>query len=665
VFLTLFYHHALSDTINMLVKTPESHKKMKTPKKNTPVSASKLGKKRPAPDEDSDEELIPETLNIKKLKQMIAEEGDHSDDSADITEEDESEEGSDDEEESDDDKASGSEEDSDDDSGDEYAEKVVPKATTKPSSAKKSETKAKKVTTDAPAVSSSNVMIFNIDKLNEFELKSFLYKRGVQPESIACISTPVALLGLPNEAAAHNAISACLGANYKSKSLAAVSVNGDISKIITSKNRNVAQSDAPMTCVFANTLPKTMSTNDIEKLIGIKPKNMRLITKGPRNTVHNACYIDCRNELDAQKVYKILEGHQIGNVHIKAFLKPQQNWNPITETSFVVTNCPFTIGVDDIKKEFPSATEVESTRGGSFHLHFETKEAREKAHKSALNKILNGRTLRIVTQDLDMNYTVIVSNLPFATKTSDISKEYPAARRVIIQRKADGKPSGSALLVFADEKSATQAIKDTSSKSIGDRKLRATRDGEQSSETVDKSDKKTPAPKVEKKQSKKAVLPPQVGSDSEESAEEDDDEEGEDEVDDSGDEDEAESADDDAESDEDAESGDEDDAPADDDDEDEEMPEQPAAKPPVKASFKHNGVSGGNRDGEGFRGRGGFRGGDGNRGFRGGNRGGGFRGGNRGGGGFRGGNRGGGGGFRGGNRGGGFRGGRGGFRGRD
>lgn len=53
----------------------------------------------------------------------------------------------------------------------------------------------------------------------------------------------------------------------------------------------------------------------------------------------------------------------------------------------------------------------------------------------------------------------------------------------------------SALLVFADEKSATQAIKDTSSKSIGDRKLRATRDGEQSSETVDKSDKKTPAPK--------------------------------------------------------------------------------------------------------------------------------------------------------------------------
>lgn len=455
----------------------------------TPKSASKkelatLGKKRPREEENSssaDEEELDTSLlsaqQVKKLKQMIAEDGDHSDaeseeGDSDVDQDDDEDDDSDDlegdseddEGDSDDDESVDDEDDESEHDGDteeEFPEKVVKanakkdkKANATQQEKPKKQANAKKAgkpeKKEAPAplapykVSPANVLLFNFPRLNEEELRGFLTKRGVQPESVARVSAPVAIIGLPSEAAAKKTVSACSGSAYSMRTLAAISVTGDdIGKIQTNKNMNPANPDAPMTCVLVTFIPKSVTQEQLLKMIDIKPKSMHLITGGAKNRITNACYIDCANEADAKEVYSKLQGREVDNHRFKVFLKQQQNYSPITDTSFVVTNVPFAAGVEEMQKEFPTATKIDLTRKGSFLLHFATSAARNKAAESAKTKTMEGRPLRIVTAErTNTDFSIFIANLPFDVKNGEVREIFPKSTRVHLQLGKNGKCNG-------------------------------------------------------------------------------------------------------------------------------------------------------------------------------------------------------------------------------
>ncbi|VDN15956.1 unnamed protein product [Dibothriocephalus latus] len=365
-------------------------------------------------------------------------------------------------------------------------QKALPQTTSKPS--------------DTPKVAKSHVLLFNFDSLNESLLAGFLKKRGVNAQTLGCIYSPVALLGLPNDEAAKKAVSACSGATYNTRALSAVMVDGDVSKILTNKSKQTSN-DGPLMTVFASNLPKSLTTEDIKKIIGVEPKSMRLLTSGPKNRLFNACYIDCLSEADARKAFKALEGRSESGTNIRAFLKNQQQWPAVTETTLIITNAPFTIGVEQMKKEFPTATLVESTKKGSFHLTFKTKEDKEKAATKAKGKVMEGRPLRVVIpgeekkpqKDSKPN-SLVVSNLPFTAKIDEIRQLYPGCSWVTLKKRDDGKFNGTAVISFKSAEDAKKALNETPSKQVQGRQLRAHLESQQPEAPV----KETPSKKEAK-----------------------------------------------------------------------------------------------------------------------------------------------------------------------
>lgn len=401
---------------------------------------------------------------VKKLKQMLADAGD-SGESEEVSGEDDSQdeddEVSDEEEDSDDDDDDGDEDDSehDGDTEEEFPEKIV---TPKKASAKKEKDQtpakangsAKKgaVEKEAQVVSKitepfkpsdSSVMLFNIPKINETELKGFLAKRNVNPESICCINGPVAMLGFSNEAAAKKAITSCSGATYSQSILAAVTASGeDLAMIRSNKNPNPSKADAPLTCLFVTDIPKPVSEAELVKATDIEPKHVRLITSGPKNRLTNACYIDCKSVADAKKALQSLSKHSFAGKSVKVYLKPQFNFNPVTENSVIIANVPFSVDVEAIKKEFPKAKKVELTRRGCFMLTFENAEIRDNVVKESKGKIMDGRELRfITTEKTHADVAVFVSNVAFTVTADELKAVFPGCKSVFM-KKNNGKFSG-------------------------------------------------------------------------------------------------------------------------------------------------------------------------------------------------------------------------------
>lgn len=642
------------------------------------ASTEKLVAKKRQREEDSEDEIEQtetEIQRVKKLKQMLEVAGDSegSDKYAQSQDEDDDDtEASDDDDYDDDDDDDDSEHDGD---SEEVAEKVE---TSKKASGKKekkhtqdrtngiakmgivekkSEVISKIVEQFKP--SASNVMVFNIPKINESELKGFLSKRNINPESICCINYPVAMLGFSNEAAAKKALTTCSGATYNQSVLAAIAVSGDdLAMIRSNRNPNPSKSDAPLTCLFVTDLPKSVSEEELVKATGIEPKHVRLITSGPKNRLTNACYIDCKSEADAKNALQSLSKHSFVGKTVKVFLKPQFNFNPVTENSVIIANVPFSIDVEAIKMEFPKAQKVELTRRGCFMLTFESAEIRDKVVKESKGKVIDGRELRfITTEKTHGDVAVFVSNIEFTVTAGELKAVFPGCKNIFMKKNKNGKFNGNAIVYYHTKEEAEVGAKQAADKEVKGRTIKvkmtsAELKTESETSKIQSKSASQDATAQKTKVEQEAKKPIQVGSDSE--SEEDSggsdvqsDNVGEEvtEDDDSGDQD-----------DDDVEEEDEDD---DDNSEDEESEEEEAIKPVEQKRAKMDTSetkSPNSRPQFKSRGRG-------NGEFRGGNRGGGFRGGNRGGGGFRGGNRGNsgfrggrgrdgnGGGFRGGNRG--------------
>ncbi|EUB60371.1 hypothetical protein EGR_04753 [Echinococcus granulosus] len=501
-----------------------------------------LGKKRPREEDSGDDEDVGTKLDavqVKKLKQMIVEDADDSG-STELDAEEEIEGDSDEDSEE-----YGDEDDSDHngDTEDELPEKVVKLANSREKTqhqqtpVKSNQEKLKATAKQSEQkvgvqkqfrVSASNILLFNIPRLNENELHGFLAKRNVHPESISCINSPVALLGFADDAAAKKAVSACSGAAYSQDTLAVVPVtDGDIGMIRSNKNPHPGRPDAPLTCLFVASLPKSITEKEILKVIGIEPKHLRLMTSGPKNYLTNACYIDCNSEDDARKAFQALQNHQFGDVQVKVYLKPQSNFNPVTETSLIVTNVPFSAEIDDVKKQFPSAKKVELTRRGCFMLSFGSAEDRARVLKESEGKIMGGRTLRFITSDKSaVDYPVFVSNIAFAVSADELKAAFPGCRNVFM-RKKNGRFNGNAIVYFTTKEAAEAGAKEGAKKELKGRLLKTKVQDQSADPSIDKqsaaSPKKgteKPKPRVENKA--KAVLPAQVGSESEEEDDEED-----------------------------------------------------------------------------------------------------------------------------------------------
>lgn len=433
---------------------------LQSAKANGPSATKSLGKKRPREEDSGDDDDLQNKLDavqVKKLKQMIAEDADESG-STELDVEGESEGDSDGDSEEYGDEGDS---DHDGDTGDEFPEKVV-----KPTNSRekvqqqhqqtpvKSNLDKTKGTAKQPEskvgvqeqfiVSSSNILLFNIPRISENELCGFLAKRNVHPESISCINSPVALLGFADDASAKKAVSACSGAAYSQNALAVVSITGgDIGLIRSNKNPHPGRSDAPLTCLFVTSLPKTVTEKEILKIVGIEPKHLRIITSGRKNHVFNACYVDCNSEGDAKKAFQALQNHRFGDTQVKVFLKPQSNFNPITETSLIVANVPFSAEVDDVKKQFPSAKKVELTRRGCFMLSFDSAEERAKVLQESEGKVMGGRVLRFITSDKsNADYAVFVSNVAFAVTADELRAAFPGCKSVFMKKRSDGRFNG-------------------------------------------------------------------------------------------------------------------------------------------------------------------------------------------------------------------------------
>ncbi|CDS37378.1 nucleolin [Echinococcus multilocularis] len=524
------------------------------PKANGTPATKILGKKRPREEDSGDDEDVGTKLDavqVKKLKQMIVEDVDDSG-STELDAEEEIEGDSDEESEE-----YGDEDDSDHngDTEDELPEKVVKLANSREKTqhrqtpAKSNQEKLKATAKQSEQkvevqkqfrVSASNILLFNIPRLNENELHGFLAKRNVHPESISCINSPVALLGFADDAAAKKAVSACSGAAYSQDTLAVVPVtDGDIGMIRSNKNPHPGRPDAPLTCLFVASLPKSVTEKEILKVIGIEPKHLRLMTSGPKNYLTNACYIDCNSEDDARKAFQVLQNHQFGDVQVKVYLKPQSNFNPITETSLIVANVPFSAEIDDVKKQFPSAKKVELTRRGCFMLSFGSVEDRAKVLKESEGKVMGGRALRFITSDKSaVDYPVFVSNIAFAVSADELKAAFPGCRNVFM-RKKNGRFNGNAVVYFTTKEAAEAGAKEGAKKELKGRLLKTKVQDQSADPSIDKqsaaSPKKgteKPKPRVENKA--KPVLPAQVGSESEE--EDDEEDKSDDEEDKSGDE---------------------------------------------------------------------------------------------------------------------------------
>lgn len=418
----------------------------------------KLASKKRMREEDSEDEsekVESEKQRIKKIKQMLVDEGDSSSDGTEEVEEsdDEDEDVSDDEEDEEDSEHDG-------DTEDEFPEKVIPQKEAKANKKEEQQSPTKAVADEKKSVekkiqimggvpekfkpSQFNIMLFNIPRLFEPELKGFLSKRNVHPESISCISSPVALLGFSSETAAKKAMAICSGANYDQAILAAVSASGeDLGLIKSSRNPHPNKGDAPMTCLFVTDLPKWVSEQELIGAIGIDPAHLRLITSGPKNRLTNACYIDCKSEIDAQKAFHALSTHQFNGKNVKVYLKPQSNFYPVTEDSVVVANVPFSADIDTIKKEFPEAKKVELTRRGCFMLFFENSVVRDRVVKNAQGKTMEGRELRFITADKAQDdVAVFVSNVAFTATIDDLKAAFPRCKNVFMKKNNNGKFSG-------------------------------------------------------------------------------------------------------------------------------------------------------------------------------------------------------------------------------
>ncbi|VDN98143.1 unnamed protein product [Rodentolepis nana] len=646
------------------------------------ASAEKLVAKKRQREEDSEDEIEQteaEMQRVKKLKQMleIAGDSEDSDDYSESQDEDETEASDDDDYDDEDDSEHNG------DSEEEVTEKVE---TSKKASGKKEKKQtqakangvAKMETVDNKSQvigkiaeqfkpSASNVMLFNIPRINEPELKGFLSKRNVNPESICCINGPVVMLGFSNEAAAKKAQTTCSGAAYNQSVLAAITASGeDLAMIRSNKNPNPSKTDAPLTCLFVTDLPKSVSEEELVKATGIVPKHVRLITSGRKNRITNACYIDCKSETDAKNGLQSLSKHSFVGKTVKVFLKPQFNFNPVTENSVIVANVPFSVDIDAIKLEFPKAQKVELTRRGCFMLTFESAEIRDKVVKESKGKVMDGRELRFITTEKTQgDVAVFVSNVEFSVTAEELKAVFPGCKNIFMKKSKNGKFNGqvpNAIVYYPTKEEAEAGAKQAADKEVKGRAIKVkmtsaeSKTESENSKTQSKpASQKATTPKSKVEEVKKPV---QVGSDSE--SEEDDDgsdpesDDADEDITDGDDSEDQDDDNDDDDDDDDVEDEDDDEDNSEDDDESEESvkpPEQKRVKmdapetksPNSRPPFKPRG-----------RGNGDFRGGNRGGGFRGGNRGGGgFRGGNRGNGGFRGGRgRGGnGGGFRGGNRG--------------
>ncbi|KAM7542973.1 hypothetical protein Aperf_G00000015758 [Anoplocephala perfoliata] len=638
-------------------------------KKHKPIEGSK----------NKTEKTEDETQHIKKIKRMLVDEGDSSDD-AEETVEDSDEDIGDDESEtdeseddgsengaSDDEEGSEADSDHDGDTEDESPDKAVIPKESKANKKERHQSPMKVVADEKKPVekksqvssrilepfkpSQSNVMLFNIPHINEVELKGFLSKRNVHPESISCINNPVVLLGFSNETVAKKAMNACSGVTYSQSVIAAVSASGDgLALIKSNRNPHPGKDDAPLTCVFVTEIPKNVKQEELIGVTGIEPKHIRFITTGEKNRTGNACFIDCKSEVDAQRALQALSAHHFDGRTVKLFLKPQFNFRPITENSVLIANVPFSADIDTIKKEFPEAKKVELTRRGCFMLFFENSVVRDKVVKEAQGKTLEGRQLRFITTDkAQADVAVFVSNVAYNTRYADLKAVFPGCKSVFMNKK-NGKFTGSAVVYFESKEEAESAVKSAANKEINGRLLNVSMSDEEPKAASGRLKKEAKAnmPGTTENKSKKNIGDPvQVGSESEQGGDSvEDDSEDDAEVtkgssDDGGEAEDDDDSEDDAEitkdsTDDGGEDGEEEGDSNDDTDGSEEYkpPEKKRSKvdeyrtSDSRPFFKQRGGRGGD-----------FRGGNRGRGFRGGNRGGGFRGGNRGGG-FRGGNRG-------------------------
>nr|CDS31960.1 nucleolin [Hymenolepis microstoma] len=641
------------------------------------ASAEKIVAKKRQREEDSEDEVDQtetEMQRVKKLKQMLEVTGDSedSDDYAQSQDEDDDDtEASDDDDYVDDDDS-----EHDEDSEEEVAEKAE---TSKKASSKKEKKQTQekangtaKVKTDEKKSqvvskiaeqfkpSASNVMVFNIPKINESELKGFLSKRNINPESICCINGPVAMLGFNNEAAAKKAMSTCSGATYNQSVLAAIAASGeDLAMIRSNRNPNPSKSNAPLTCLFVTDLPKSVSEEELVKATGIEPKHVRLITSGHKNRLTNACYIDCKSETDAKNALQSLSKHSFVGKSVKVFLKPQFNFNPVTENSVIIANVPFSVDIEAIKMEFPKAQKVELTRRGCFMLTFESAEIRDKVVRESKGKVMDGRELRfITTEKTHGDVAVFVSNIAFTVTAEELKGVFPGCKNIFMKKNKNGKFNGNAIVYYPTKEEAEVEAKQAADKEIKGRaikvkmtsaELKDKKESESSKTQSKPASQNAAAPRAKAEQEVKKPI--QVGSDSENEEDDENDDESDD-VDEEVTEDDGSDDQDDDDDDVEEEEEDEDDEDNSEDEESEEEAIKPAEQKRIKMDTSEA-KSPNSRPPFKSRGRG-------NGEFRGGNRGGGFRGGNRGGGGFRGGNRGGGG-FRGGRgrggNGGGFRGG--------
>ncbi|VDK34530.1 unnamed protein product, partial [Taenia asiatica] len=529
----------------------ESSPNVQSTKANGPSVTKSVGKKRPREEDsdDNDSENKLDAAQVKKLKQMIVEDADDSG-STELDVEGESEVDSDEDSEE---YGDGDDSDHNGDTEDEFPEKVVKPTNSREkaqqqrqqtdvkSNPEKSKGTTKQLEPKVRAqeqfkVSTSNILLFNFPRLVESELRGFLTKRNVRPESISCINSPVALLGFADDAVAKKAVSACSGAAYSQNSLAAVSITGgDIGLIRSSKNPYPGRPDAPLTCLFVTSIPKSVTEKEILKIVGVEPKHLRLITSGRKNNVFNACYVDCNSEDDAKKAFEALQNHRFGELQVKVFLKPQSNFNPVTETSLIVTNVPFSAEIDDVKKQFPSAKKVELTRRGCFMLSFDSVEERAKVLQESEGKVMGGRALRFITSEKsNADYSVFVSNIAFAVTADELKAAFPGCKSVFMMKKKDGRFNGNAIVYFATREAAEAAAKEGAKQELKGRVLKTKmQDGSAGPSTDIKSsaisEKASEKPKPRAENKAKTELPAQVGSESEEEEGGDDEEEEEEE----------------------------------------------------------------------------------------------------------------------------------------
>lgn len=248
------------------------------------------------------------------------------------------------------------------------------------------------------------------------------------------------------------------------------------------------------------------------------------------------CYIEFSDPAEATSAYDAHNGSTIGESRLVLRFVPTRD-----ENCLLVSNVPLESTSNDVLKLFPGASAAVMIKNGYYVVHFPSARVRSEAASSS--KSIGERKLSI-SCDGGLDHTIVLlRNIPFETKQSDIEGLLPTASSVELHYRHNGRSTGNATVTFP----TTSACKEVMKKriSIGNRTIsislkRVSLDDSDSlerkrpapsHEVISPAKKQKTLPSVEKKLVKQNVkVPPQVGSASEDDDDEDEDDEEEDEV---------------------------------------------------------------------------------------------------------------------------------------